>query len=128
MVAAEISNSATGKVVPVDAIPSKEKIVDIGPKTVAAFDKELEKSRTVFWNGPVGIAEIAQFATGTDKLARLLPTLKAKTIVGGGSTAEFIDSLGLADKITFVSTGGGASLEFLGGEQLPGVVSLRDRK
>jgi phosphoglycerate kinase len=128
MVAAEISSSTTGKVVPVKTIPPDKKIVDIGPRTVEVFDKELEKSRTVFWNGPVGIAEIPQFATGTDKLARLLPTLKAKTIVGGGSTAEFIDSLGLADKITFVSTGGGASLEFLGGEPLPGVVSLLDRK
>jgi phosphoglycerate kinase len=128
MVAAEIDSSAEGKVVPVDAIPPDKKIVDIGPETMAAFEKELEKSRTVFWNGPVGVAEIPQFAMGTDKLARLLPTLKAKTIVGGGSTVEFIDTLGLSDKITFVSTGGGASLEFLGGEQLPGVVSLLDRK
>jgi phosphoglycerate kinase len=128
MVAGEIGSSAAGQVVPVDAIPPDKKIVDIGPVTIAAFETELEKGQTVFWNGPVGIAEIPQFATGTDKLARLLPTLKAKTIVGGGSTAEFIDSLGLADKITFVSTGGGASLEFLGGEQLPGVVSLLDKK
>jgi phosphoglycerate kinase len=128
MVAGEIDSGAAGKVVPVEAIPPDKKIVDIGPVTIAAFETELEKGRTVFWNGPVGIAEIPQFATGTDKLARLLPTLKAKTIVGGGSTAEFIDTLGLSDKITFVSTGGGASLEFLGGEQLPGVVSLLDRK
>jgi phosphoglycerate kinase len=128
MVAGEIGSSAAGQVVPVDAIPPDKKIVDIGPVTIAAFETELEKGQTVFWNGPVGIAEIPQFATGTDKLARLLPTLKVKTIVGGGSTAEFIDSLGLADKITFVSTGGGASLEFLGGEQLPGVVSLLDKK
>jgi phosphoglycerate kinase len=128
MVAGENGSSAAGQVVPVDAIPPDKKIVDIGPVTIAAFETELEKGQTVFWNGPVGIAEIPQFATGTDKLARLLPTLKAKTIVGGGSTAEFIDSLGLADKITFVSTGGGASLEFLGGEQLPGVVSLLDKK
>jgi phosphoglycerate kinase len=127
-VAGEIGSSAACKVVPVDAIPPDKKIVDIGSETIAAFKKELEKSRTVFWNGPVGIAEIPQFATGTDKLARLLPTLKAKTIVGGGSTAEFIDTLGLSHKITFVSTGGGASLEFLGGEQLPGVVSLLDKK
>jgi phosphoglycerate kinase len=128
MVAAEIDSSATGKIVPVNAVPSDKKIVDIGPKTVEAFGKELKKSRTVFWNGPVGVAEIPQFATGTEKLAKLLPTLKAKTIVGGGSTAELIDNLGLSDKITFVSTGGGASLEFLGGEQLPGVASLLDKK
>jgi phosphoglycerate kinase len=128
MVAAAIDSNAAGDIVPVESIPLDKKIVDIGPKTIEAFDKELEKSRTVFWNGPVGIAEIPQFAVGTDKLARLLPTLKAKTILGGGSTAEFIDNLGLSDKITFVSTGGGASLEFLSGEQLPGLVSLRDRK
>jgi phosphoglycerate kinase len=128
MVAAEIDNNTTSNIVPVEAIPPDKKIVDIGPKTIDAFDKELENSRTVFWNGPVGVAEIPQFAVGTDRLARLLPTLKAKTIVGGGSTAEFIDNLGLSDKITFVSTGGGASLEFLGGEPLPGVVSLLDRK
>jgi phosphoglycerate kinase len=127
-VAAEIESSATSKVVPVNAVPPDKKIVDIGPKTVELFRKELEKARTVFWNGPVGVAEIPQFAAGTEKLAKLLPTLKAKTIVGGGSTAEFIDTLGLSSKVTFVSTGGGASLEFLGGKQLPGVVSLLDKK
>jgi phosphoglycerate kinase len=127
-VATGIDKSATGNIVPIDAIPPDKKIVDIGPKTIELFRKELEKSRTVFWNGPVGVAEIPQFATGTEKLARLLPALKAKTIVGGGSTAEIIDALGLSNKITFVSTGGGASLEFLGGEQLPGVVSLMDKR
>jgi phosphoglycerate kinase len=88
----------------------------------------LGKSRTVFWNGPMGVQEIKQFAVGTETLAKLLPELKAKTIVGGGSTVEIIDALCLSDKITFVSTGGGASLEFLGGEPLPGVVSLLDKK
>ena len=128
MVADAIDSKATGKVVSVDAIPLDKKIVDIGPKTVEAFRKELEKSRTVFWNGPMGVHEIPQFAAGTQALARLLPKLKAKTIVGGGSTAEVIDALGLSDKVTFVSTGGGASLEFLGGAELPGVVSLLDKK
>ncbi len=128
MVADEIDSQAAGKIVSVDAIPDNKKIVDIGPKTLAAFRQELKKSRTVFWNGPMGVQEIPQFARGTETLARLLPSLQAKTIVGGGSTAEIIDALGLADKITFVSTGGGASLEFLGGSQLPGVVSLLDKK
>jgi phosphoglycerate kinase len=128
VVAAEIDNKAIGKIVPVNAVPPDKKIVDIGPKTVDAFGKELEKSRTVFWNGPVGVAEIPQFARGTEILAKLLAGLKAKTIVGGGSTAEVIGALGLTDKVTFVSTGGGASLEFLGGKQLPGVVSLLDKK
>ncbi len=128
VVAAEINNNAVGKVVPANAVPRDKKIVDIGPKTMELFTKELEKARTVFWNGPLGVAEIPQFAAGTEKLAKLLPKLKAKTIVGGGSTAEFIDALGLSSKVTFVSTGGGASLEFLGGKQLPGVVSLLDKK
>jgi len=128
MVADEIDSNAAGRVVTVDAVPRDKKIVDIGPKTVEVFRKELEKSRTVFWNGPMGVQEIPQFAGGTEALARLLPRLKAKTIVGGGSTAEVIDALGLSDKVTFVSTGGGASLEFLGGEELPGVVSLLDKK
>jgi phosphoglycerate kinase len=127
MVADKIDGSTAGKIVAIDAIPSDKIIVDIGPKTIDAFQEELEKSRTVFWNGTMGIAEIPQFAKGTQTLARLLPKLKAKTIVGGGSTAETIEALGLANKITFVSTGGGASLEFLGGEELPGVVALRDR-
>ena len=123
----KIDSGAAGETVAVDAIPRDKMIVDIGPKTVSVFRKELEKSRTVFWNGPVGVAEIPQFARGTTTLARLLPRLNAKTIVGGGSTAEVIGALGLADKVTFVSTGGGASLEFLGGEELPGVVALMDK-
>jgi phosphoglycerate kinase len=127
IVADKIDSSAAGETVAVDAIPRDKMIVDIGPKTVSAFRKELEKSRTVFWNGPMGVAEIPQFAGGTTALAKLLPKLNAKTIVGGGSTAEVIDALGLAEKVTFVSTGGGASLEFLGGDELPGVAALLDK-
>jgi phosphoglycerate kinase len=127
VVADEIDRDAVGKVVSVDAIPPDKMIADIGPKTIENFRRELKKSRTVFWNGPVGVEEIPQFAKGTQALAKLLPELKATTVVGGGSTAEVIEALGLADKVTFVSTGGGASLEFLGGEELPGVVALRDK-
>jgi len=127
VIANEISDEAEGKVVSVDAIPPDKKIVDIGPQTIENFRRELKGSRTVFWNGPMGVEEIPQFAVGTQTLARLLPELDAKTIVGGGSTAEVINALGLADKVTFVSTGGGASLKFLGGEELPGVVALRDK-
>jgi phosphoglycerate kinase len=124
----EINDNAAGKAVPIGAIPRDKMIADIGPKTVGIFRKELEKSRTVFWNGPMGVAEIPQFAKGTTALAKLLPKLKAKTIIGGGSTAEVIDALGLADRVSFVSTGGGASLKFLGGEELPGVAALRDKE
>jgi phosphoglycerate kinase len=128
IVTIEIKSGAVGNTVTVDAVPADKVIADIGPKTTDIYRKELENSKTVFWNGPMGVAEMPQFASGTQTLARLLPKLKAKTVVGGGSTAEVIESLGLADKITFVSTGGGASLEFLGGEELPGVAALRDKK
>jgi phosphoglycerate kinase len=127
VVADELASEAEGRIVSVDAIPPDKKIADIGPQTVAEFLGELKSSRTVFWNGPMGVAEIPQFAAGTETVAKSLPGLNAKTIVGGGSTAEVIDALGLADRVTFVSTGGGASLEFLGGEELPGVVALRDK-
>lgn len=127
VVADKIDSVATGKVVTIDSIPLDKLIADIGPKTTEAFQKELKKSRTVFWNGTLGVAEIPQFAKATNSIAKLLSKLKAKTIVGGGSTAEMIATLGLTDKITFVSTGGGASLEFLGGDALPGVVALRDK-
>jgi phosphoglycerate kinase len=127
VVADEIKEDAKGAVVPVGEIPPDKKIADIGPETVEVFRQELKKSQTVFWNGPLGVNEIPQFGAGTEAVAVLLAGLDATTVVGGGSTAEVIDGLGLADKVTFVSTGGGASLEFLGGEELPGVVALRDR-
>ncbi len=128
LVADELNSESQSKVVSVDAIPPAGKIADIGPKTIEMFSKELKRSRTVFWNGPMGVYEIAQFGGGTQALARLMPELNATTLVGGGSTAEIVDALGLADKVTFVSTGGGASLEFLGGDELPGVAALRDKK
>jgi len=127
VVADDIESKSRGQVVPVDAIPRDKKIVDIGPRTVEKFSEELKSSWTVFWNGPMGVEEIPQFAAGTQALAKLLPGLNGTTIVGGGSTAEVVNAMGLADKVTFVSTGGGASLKFLGGEELPGVVALRDK-
>jgi phosphoglycerate kinase len=127
VVAEELNAGFKGKVVAVENIPPDMKIADIGPQTVENFVSELRRSRTVFWNGPVGVEEIPQFARGTEALARVLTVLKATTIIGGGSTAEVINALGLADRVSFVSTGGGASLKFLGGEELPGVVALRDK-
>jgi len=127
MVAAAIDIKADGVIVPVGDIPQDKMIVDIGPRTVDIFSEQLRKSKTVFWNGPVGIEEIPQFASGTHELAKVVAELDATTVIGGGSTAEVINSMGLADKVTFVSTGGGASLEFLGGDELPGVVALLDK-
>ncbi len=123
----ELKSESEWEVVSVDAIPPDKKIADIGPATIENFRRELKDSRTVFWNGPMGVEEIPQFAAGTQALAMLLPELNGTTIVGGGSTAEVVDALGLGDSVTFISTGGGASLKFLGGEELPGVVALRDK-
>jgi phosphoglycerate kinase len=128
MVADEVSAEAKTEVVPIRKIQKDKRIVDIGPRTIGKFKEELRKCRTIFWNGPVGIFEISQFAKGTRELARLLASLKATTVLGGGSTAEAANEMGLADKMSFVSTGGGASLEFLSGEKLPGVEALLDKK
>lgn len=127
IVADEISAEAEGKVVSITSIPPHQRIVDIGPQTIRSFQKELRGCQTVFWNGPMGVSEIPQFAEGTQAMAKLLAGLKATTIIGGGSTAEVVANMGLADKMSFVSTGGGASLRFLGGRSLPGVEALLDK-
>jgi phosphoglycerate kinase len=114
--------------VSVEKVPAYLKIVDIGPQTFENFQKELRKSRTVFWNGPMGICEVPQFAQGTKSMAGLLASLEATTIIGGGSTAEVVIEMGLADKMSFVSTGGGASLKFLGGRPLPGIEVLLNKE
>ena len=124
----EASAEAKPRPVSIDNIPVDQRIVDIGARTVSRFSQELGRCRTVFWNGPMGIHEIPRFAGGTQAMARLLAGLTATTVIGGGSTAEVVAHLGLADKMGFVSTGGGASLRFLSGESLPGVEVLRDKE
>jgi len=128
VVADKLSAGAEVKVVSVKSIPPDWRIVDIGPQTINNFSQELRRCKTIFWNGPMGIYEIPQFAQGTQAMARLLAGLEATTIIGGGSTAEVVTAMKLVDRMTFVSTGGGASLRFLGGETLPGVEVLLDRK
>jgi len=128
VVADDINSEARGEVVSSEEVPAGKIIADIGPKTVAAFQQELQNSKTVFWNGPLGVNEVAQFAEGTRTLAKSLAEMGATTVIGGGSTAEVVNEMGLADKMTFVSTGGGASLKFLGGETLPGIEVLTDKK
>ena len=128
VVADEISAKAKVDNVSVENIPSDKRIVDIGALTISNFTRELEKCQTAFWNGPMGIYEIDRFAEGTQTMAKVLANLNATTVIGGGSTAEIVIEMKLADKMTFVSTGGGASLRFLGGETLPGVEALLEKK
>jgi len=128
VVVEEIKAGTPTRVVPTTNIPSGSHIVDIGPKSIELFCNELKKCRTIMWNGPMGIYEIPQFAQGTKSIASFLSTLNATTIIGGGSSAEVVDEMGLADKMTHVSTGGGAILKFLEGVTLPGVKVLLDKK
>ncbi|MBI2851084.1 MAG: phosphoglycerate kinase [Chloroflexi bacterium] len=128
VVATEIKPEAKAVTVPVEKILPDQRIVDIGPRTIENFAVKLRTCKTIFWNGTMGISEIPQFAAGTLALAKLLASLKASTIIGGGSTGEAVTNMGLADKMTFVSTGGGASLMLVGGQKLPGVEALMDKK
>ncbi len=127
VVADEIKVNTVTKVVPISDIPPTGWLVDIGPKTVELFSNELRKCHTIMWNGPLGVYEIAQFAQGTRLLAELLSTVNAVTVIGGGSSAEIVHEMGLTDKMTHVSTGGGASLRFLEGLPLPGVEALPNK-
>jgi phosphoglycerate kinase len=106
-------------------LSDKQMAVDIGPRTVAAFAASIQRARTVFWNGPMGVFEKEPFAKGTMAMARALAEAKATTVVGGGESVEAVKASGLADRITHISTGGGASLEFIAGAPLPGVEVLR---
>ncbi len=126
VVAEEIKAGAQVKAVPTTEVPHNVYIVDIGPHTIKLFSDELRKCPTIMWNGPMGIYEIPRFGEGTRSMARLLSSLASTTIVGGGSTAEIVGEMGLADEMSHVSTGGGASLRFLEGVTLPGVEALLD--
>jgi phosphoglycerate kinase len=128
MVADNINAEAIGEVVAITDIPANKNIVDIGPKTIELFSQQMRQCKTVFWNGPMGVYEIPQFSRGTKAMVELLASIKAKTIVGGGSTAEIIEEMNLKHKMTHVSTGGGASLNFLKGKTLPGVSALLDKE
>jgi phosphoglycerate kinase len=126
LVAPQIHHRARGHAVAVDAVPKDQMIVDIGPHTRKAFAEHLAKAKTIFWNGPMGVFEVPQFAEGTNAMARTLARRSSTTvtIVGGGDSVAAVEQLGLADKMTHVSTGGGASLEFVEGKTLPGVAAL----
>jgi phosphoglycerate kinase len=127
-VADRFDAEAFSQVVSVGQVPPKWRILDIGPRTLELFQEQLVGARTVVWNGPMGVFEFPKFAQGTEALARMLAALPdATTIIGGGDSAAAVQQVGLADKMSHISTGGGASLEFLEGKPLPGVTALQDR-
>ena len=127
VVADNFAADANKKNVAANAIPADWEGLDIGPETQKLFANEIKKAGTVVWNGPMGVFEWEAFASGTKAVAAALAECKGITIVGGGDSAAAIEQLGFADKVTHVSTGGGASLEFLEGKELPGVAALKDR-
>ena len=125
--ATEFAADAESRVVPTDAIPDDMEGLDIGPETVQLFCNAVRGAGTVVWNGPMGVFEFEKFAAGTRAMAQALADSGAVTIVGGGDSAAAVEQMGFADRITHISTGGGASLEFLEGKELPGVACLLDK-
>ncbi len=121
----EIKAGSSHRIVDIEEIPADQIGVDIGPKTIQAFEAEITKANTIIWNGPMGVIEIAEFAEGTKSLARLIAANSgALTVAGGGETASVIDALNLQSDFKHVSTGGGAFLEYLEGKQLPGIEAI----
>jgi phosphoglycerate kinase len=129
VVADKFDNDAQRKVVDVDEIPEGWQGLDIGPKTIELFSKAVREAKTVVWNGPMGVFEMPSFAAGTQAIAEALAACTSQggvTVIGGGDSAAAIKKMGLEEKVSHVSTGGGASLEFLEGKTLPGVAALSD--
>jgi phosphoglycerate kinase len=127
VVADRFTADAASRTVDVASIPDGWMILDVGPRTVADYEARLRGVRTVIWNGPLGVAEWDAFARGSHAVARFLAELDATVVIGGGETVAMVQDLGLADRYAHVSTGGGASLEFLEGRELPGVAALLDK-
>jgi phosphoglycerate kinase len=127
VVADKFDAEANSQVVDVDKVPAGWRVLDIGPKSIETFGEVLKTAKLVVWNGPMGVFEMPKFAEGTFAIARLLASTGATTIIGGGDSASAVKKAGVAKLMTFVSTGGGASLEFLEGKPLPGVVALNDK-
>lgn len=127
VIADEVKSGQTTEVVSVDAIPKDKMSLDIGPKTTQNYVNIIEAAKTVVWNGPMGVFELPEFAEGTFALAKAMANCSGVTIIGGGDSAAAVEQAGLKDKMTHVSTGGGASLEFLEGKTLPGIAAISDR-
>ena len=129
VVVQEFSNDAPSKVVSSNEIPEDYQGVDVGPKTLELYAEVLKDAKTVVWNGPVGVFEFDNFAVGTNKVAEILAGLEgATTIIGGGDSSAAVEKGGFADKMTHISTGGGASLEFLEGKVLPGIDCISEKE
>lgn len=126
-VASEYSNDADDKIVDKEEIPENYMGLDIGPKTIELFKDVVKNAKTVLWNGPLGVCEFTKYEAGTKAVAEILANSDAVTVIGGGDSAAAIEKLGLADKMTHISTGGGASLEFLEGKVLPGIACLNEK-
>ena len=126
-VARELKEQEDFRIVPVGEIGEEWMAVDIGPETASLFSDTVAAAGTVLWNGPLGVFETAPFHRGTETVARAVARSKAFSIVGGGDIVAAIEGFGLADKISFISTGGGATLEFWEGKKLPGIAVLKDR-
>ena len=130
VIAPEFKPDAPAKVVDVGAIPVDQMGLDIGPRTMALYGAEIAKAKTIVWNGPMGVFEMPAFAKGTLAIAKAVASATdggATSIVGGGDSVAAVHQSGVADKISHISTGGGASLEFLGGRKLPGVEALSEK-
>ncbi len=127
VIADKFAEDANTQVVDVDKIPAGWRMLDVGPKTVGLYKAALDGAKLIVWNGPVGVFEMPKFAEGTFALARMLAESKAVTVIGGGDSASAVKKAGVAKQMTHVSTGGGASLEFLEGKELPGVAALQNK-
>jgi phosphoglycerate kinase len=127
VIADAFDNDAKTQVIPMGPVPDGWRILDIGPETVAHYAKVVSQAGTVVWNGPMGVFEMPTFAKGTFDVAQAIADSHAVSIIGGGDSASAINKSGLADKITHISTGGGASLEMLEGITLPGLAALNDK-
>ncbi|WP_308749664.1 phosphoglycerate kinase [uncultured Anaerococcus sp.] len=127
VIADKIEAGVATEIVDIDNIPVDKEALDIGPKTAKLFADKIKEAKTVVWNGPMGVFEIKEFSNGTNEVAKALAESDAVTIVGGGDSALAIEMAGLKDNITHVSTGGGASLEFLEGKDLPGITAIEDK-
>lgn len=127
VIAEEVSPDVENQVVDVQEVLPEGKILDIGPKTAAKYAELIKTSKTVIWNGPMGVFEMAPFAQGTMAIAQAMAEVEGVTIIGGGDSVAAVEKAGVADRMTHISTGGGASLEFLEGKELPGVAALLDK-